>query len=110
MLLMKTLLTSQCINQRGAGDDHLANAAARNRVWLFVLPPEDVLNSAQILIFTPSRKIPFASHPNVGTVLVAPAGGGQGKVISYNTHIDDVKPHQSRPEASSPSQAEPEQT
>jgi len=81
MLLMKTLLTSQCINQRGAGDDHLANAAARNRVWLFVLPPEDVLNSAQILIFTPSRKIPFAGHPNVGTVLVAPAGGGQGEAV-----------------------------
>ncbi len=41
---------------------------------------------------------------------VAPAGGGQGKAISYNTHINDIKPHLSRPEPSSPSQPEPEQT
>jgi|SRR5476649_2622110 len=36
----------------------------------FVLPPEDVLNTAQIRIFTPSREIPFAGHPNVGTAFV----------------------------------------
>ncbi len=36
----------------------------------FVLPPENVLNTAQIRIFTPSREIPFAGHPNVGTAFV----------------------------------------
>lgn len=36
----------------------------------FVLPPEDVSNTAQIRIFTPSREIPFAGHPNVGTAFV----------------------------------------
>lgn len=36
----------------------------------FVLPPEDVSNTAQVRIFTPSREIPFAGHPNVGTAFV----------------------------------------
>jgi trans-2,3-dihydro-3-hydroxyanthranilate isomerase len=36
----------------------------------FVLPPEDVSNTAKVRIFTPSREIPFAGHPNVGTAFV----------------------------------------
>jgi trans-2,3-dihydro-3-hydroxyanthranilate isomerase len=36
----------------------------------FVLPPADPANTAQVRIFTPSREIPFAGHPNVGTAYV----------------------------------------
>lgn len=33
----------------------------------FVLPPEDPANTARVRIFTRSREVPFAGHPNVGT-------------------------------------------
>ena len=33
----------------------------------FVLPPEDAANTARVRIFTRSREVPFAGHPNVGT-------------------------------------------
>lgn len=36
----------------------------------FVLPPENTANTARVRIFTPSREIPFAGHPNVGTAYV----------------------------------------
>ncbi len=33
----------------------------------FVLPAQDPANTAQVRIFTPTREMPFAGHPNVGT-------------------------------------------
>ena len=36
----------------------------------FVLPPQNDKNTAQVRIFTPTREIPFAGHPNVGTAFV----------------------------------------
>lgn len=36
----------------------------------FVLPPADPANTARVRIFTPSRELPFAGHPNVGTAFV----------------------------------------
>jgi trans-2,3-dihydro-3-hydroxyanthranilate isomerase len=36
----------------------------------FVLSPEKAGNTARVRIFTPSREIPFAGHPNVGTAYV----------------------------------------
>ncbi|MGK6311979.1 PhzF family phenazine biosynthesis protein [Neorhizobium sp. DT-125] len=36
----------------------------------FVLPPENVENTARVRIFTPTMEIPFAGHPNVGTAFV----------------------------------------
>jgi trans-2,3-dihydro-3-hydroxyanthranilate isomerase len=36
----------------------------------FVLPPANAANSARVRIFTPTREIPFAGHPNVGTAYV----------------------------------------
>ena len=41
----------------------------------FVLPPKDPANTAQVRIFTPTREVPFAGHPNVGTATVV-AGRG----------------------------------
>lgn len=41
----------------------------------FVLPPEDPANTCRVRIFTPSRELPFAGHPTVGTaVLLAQVG------------------------------------
>ena len=36
----------------------------------FVLPPEDIRNTARVRIFTPRAEMPFAGHPNVGTAFV----------------------------------------
>ncbi|MBB3611184.1 PhzF family phenazine biosynthesis protein [Rhizobium sp. BK602] len=36
----------------------------------FVLPPENPDNTARVRIFTPTKEIPFAGHPNVGTAFV----------------------------------------
>lgn len=36
----------------------------------FVLPPREPSHTAWVRIFTPSREIPFAGHPNVGTAFV----------------------------------------
>lgn len=36
----------------------------------FVFPPESKSNTARVRIFTPSREIPFAGHPNIGTAFV----------------------------------------
>ncbi len=36
----------------------------------FVLPSEDPANTARVRIFTPTKEIPFAGHPNVGTGFV----------------------------------------
>lgn len=36
----------------------------------FVLPPRNPAHTAWVRIFTPSREIPFAGHPNLGTAFV----------------------------------------
>jgi trans-2,3-dihydro-3-hydroxyanthranilate isomerase len=36
----------------------------------FVLPPRNAAHTAWVRIFTPSREIPFAGHPNIGTAFV----------------------------------------
>lgn len=41
----------------------------------FVLPPEDPANTARVRIFTPTREVPFAGHPNVGTATVVARRG-----------------------------------
>lgn len=40
----------------------------------FVLPPRDDETIAQVRIFTPQAEVPFAGHPNIGTVFVIAAG------------------------------------
>ena len=41
----------------------------------FVLPPQDLANTAQVRIFTPRNEMPFAGHPNVGTAFVLARAG-----------------------------------
>ncbi len=48
---------------------------------VFVFPPEDPAHRARVRIFTPTRELPFAGHPTVGTAVLlglrdgAAAGG-----------------------------------
>jgi trans-2,3-dihydro-3-hydroxyanthranilate isomerase len=37
---------------------------------VFVLPPNDPRNTRKLRIFTPSRELPFAGHPTLGTAFV----------------------------------------
>ncbi len=37
---------------------------------VFVLPPENPVHSARLRIFTPSRELPFAGHPTVGSAVL----------------------------------------
>jgi trans-2,3-dihydro-3-hydroxyanthranilate isomerase len=60
---------------------------------VFVLPPDDPVNTARLRIFTPQHEIPFAGHPTVGAaVLIATLRapeliGGQGVVIALEEAI-----------------------
>jgi trans-2,3-dihydro-3-hydroxyanthranilate isomerase len=49
---------------------------------VFLLPPENPAHSARMRIFTPSREVPFAGHPTVGTAALLAslkAGPGNGE-------------------------------
>lgn len=64
---------------------------------VFVLPPEDPVNTARIRIFTIASELPFAGHPTVGTgvllaLLRAPEHvRGTGVVIALEEGIGLVK-------------------
>ena len=45
----------------------------------FVLPPENG-GTRRVRIFTPTKEIPFAGHPNVGTAFVLASAGALGEV------------------------------
>lgn len=56
----------------GMSDAEMQSLAAEFNLseTTFVLPPEDATNSARVRIFTRTREMPFAGHPNVGTAYV----------------------------------------
>jgi trans-2,3-dihydro-3-hydroxyanthranilate isomerase len=63
---------------------------------VFVLPPDDPVNSAKIRIFTPGGELPFAGHPTIGTaVLLAETRAGahlaHGVVIALEEKIGLVR-------------------
>src|ERR1700748_2702517 len=47
----------------------------------FVLPPRKPGHSPRVRIFTPTKEIPFAGHPNVGTAVVLAAAGKGGQLV-----------------------------
>ncbi len=68
---------------------------------VFVLPPDDPVNSAKIRIFTPGGELPFAGHPTVGTAallaeLRAGAHLSNGVVIALEEKIGVIKVEVSR--------------
>lgn len=57
----------------------------------FVLPPENAANTARVRIFTPSREIPFAGHPNVGTAYVlACYAAMEGKPLPETMRFEEI--------------------
>jgi trans-2,3-dihydro-3-hydroxyanthranilate isomerase len=42
---------------------------------VFVLPPDDPMNTRRVRIFTPGSELPFAGHPTVGTAFLLAAIG-----------------------------------
>lgn len=68
---------------------------------VFVMPPDDPVNSAKIRIFTPGGELPFAGHPTVGTAaLLAELRAGShlagGVIIALEEKIGLVKVEVSR--------------
>jgi trans-2,3-dihydro-3-hydroxyanthranilate isomerase len=64
---------------------------------VFVLPPDDLVNTARIRIFTPAYELPFAGHPTVGAaVLLASLRApelvrGSGVVVALEETIGLIK-------------------
>ncbi|MDF1794227.1 MAG: PhzF family phenazine biosynthesis protein [Thalassobaculaceae bacterium] len=57
----------------------------------FVLPPTDPANTAHVRIFTPTREVPFAGHPNVGTATVlAWRGAVFGRAIGAAVRFEEA--------------------
>jgi trans-2,3-dihydro-3-hydroxyanthranilate isomerase len=55
----------------------------------FVLPPRKPGHTHRIRIFTPTKEIPFAGHPNVGTAVVL-AAAGQAGVLMFDEDVGTV--------------------
>lgn len=47
----------------------------------FVLPPRKPGHTHRVRIFTPTKEIPFAGHPNIGTAVVLAAAGQIGDLV-----------------------------
>ncbi len=57
----------------------------------FVLPPEDPAHTAHVRIFTPTKEVPFAGHPNVGTAtVVAIRGEAFGAPVSDSVAFEEA--------------------
>ncbi|WP_368542078.1 PhzF family phenazine biosynthesis protein [Enterobacter soli] len=57
----------------------------------FVLPPEYARNTARVRIFTPTREIPFAGHPNVGTAYVlAHLAEAHGQELGQELRFEEI--------------------
>lgn len=52
----------------------------------FVFPPE-ATQTRKVRIFTPTKEIPFAGHPNIGTAFVLAAAGEFGPIDSATTVV-----------------------
>jgi trans-2,3-dihydro-3-hydroxyanthranilate isomerase len=47
----------------------------------FILPPRVPGHTHRVRIFTPTKEIPFAGHPNIGTAVVLAAAGQAGELV-----------------------------
>ncbi len=61
---------------------------------VFVFAPADPAHRARVRIFTPTRELPFAGHPTVGTaVLLGRLDGGSSREIVLEEGIGPVRCH-----------------
>ena len=60
------------VDDEGLDDDRMQAIAGEFNLseTVFVLPPEDPRQRADLRIFTPTRELPFAGHPTVGTAVL----------------------------------------
>jgi trans-2,3-dihydro-3-hydroxyanthranilate isomerase len=81
-------------------DDGQMQAIAREfnlSETVFVLPAEEARHSAQIRIFTPSKELPFAGHPTVGTAVLlalrafAAKNGPEESVIMLEEKVGPIR-------------------
>jgi trans-2,3-dihydro-3-hydroxyanthranilate isomerase len=57
----------------------------------FVLPPYNPAHAAAVRIFTPSREVPFAGHPNIGTAFIlAREAAARGEVLDRMVFEEDA--------------------
>ncbi len=54
---------------------------------VFLGPPETTEGSARVRIFTPSREVPFAGHPTVGSAIFLAAHGGGADGAGANNSV-----------------------
>jgi trans-2,3-dihydro-3-hydroxyanthranilate isomerase len=59
----------------------------------FVTPPNDRRHTARVRIFTPSRELPFAGHPTVGTAFVLASLGNQASRLVLEENVGPVPVH-----------------
>jgi trans-2,3-dihydro-3-hydroxyanthranilate isomerase len=57
----------------------------------FVLPPRKPGHSHRVRIFTPTKEIPFAGHPNLGTAAVLASLGGGDTDFVFDEDVGTVK-------------------
>ncbi len=69
------------LNAAGLDDEAMQSIAREFNLseTVFVLPADDLANSAKLRIFTPVRELPFAGHPTVGTAALLARLQSQGK-------------------------------
>ena len=56
----------------------------------FVTPPNDPRHTARVRIFTPSRELPFAGHPTVGTAFVLASLGNHASELVLEENVGPV--------------------
>jgi trans-2,3-dihydro-3-hydroxyanthranilate isomerase len=57
---------------------------------VFVLPPSDPAHRADLRIFVPTRELPFAGHPTVGTAVLLGLLDGKGGTFTLGEKIGPV--------------------
>ncbi len=73
------------LNAEGLSAQQMQTIAAEFNLaeTTFIRPPKNAAHTAEVRIFTPRSEMPFAGHPNVGTVFVLARAG-----ISYGRPVD----------------------
>lgn len=64
---------------------------------VFIVPPENAAHTARMRIFTPTRELPFAGHPTVGTAALlaslkaGPGNGEHDAIVALEQGIGTVR-------------------
>jgi len=86
------------VDGEGLSDDSMRRFAAWTNLaeTTFLMPPDDPANDYKVRIMTPSREMPFAGHPTLGSCVAWLHCGGQPKtagVVRQECGVGVVKIH-----------------